>query len=55
MCLRCCWPSRRRRKYAAEVASNVSALKRKAIVERARQLNINVTNGSARLRSQDDE
>lgn len=43
------------RKYAAEVAHNVSALKRKAIVERARQLNINVVNASARLRSQDDE
>lgn len=43
------------RKYAAEVSHNVSTLKRKAIVERARQLNIKVVNGSARLRSQDDE
>mmetsp|Transcript_12304 Transcript_12304/g.33585 ORF Transcript_12304/g.33585 Transcript_12304/m.33585 type:complete len:134 (-) Transcript_12304:432-833(-) len=43
------------RKYAAEVASDVSALKRKQIVERARQLNIHVTNANARLRSQENE
>jgi len=44
-----------RRKYAAEVAHDVSALKRKSIIERARQLNIRVTNPNARLRSQEDE
>jgi len=43
------------RKYAAEIAHNVSSLKRKAIVERARELNINVTNADAKLRSQEDE
>ncbi|CAM6121376.1 unnamed protein product [Calypogeia fissa] len=43
------------RKYAAEIAHNVSTLKRKAIVERAAQLNIAMTNGNARLRSQEDE
>ena len=42
------------RKFAAEVAHSVSTKTRKAIVERARQLNVNVTNRDARLRSQED-
>uniref|UniRef100_A0A061RH85 Large subunit ribosomal protein L32e n=2 Tax=Tetraselmis sp. GSL018 TaxID=582737 RepID=A0A061RH85_9CHLO len=43
------------RNYCAEIAHNVSTLKRKAIVERAHQLNVRVINASARLRSQEDE
>ncbi|KAK9806907.1 hypothetical protein WJX72_007045 [[Myrmecia] bisecta] len=43
------------KKYAAEIAHNVSSRKRKDIVDRAAELNINVTNGHAKLRSQEDE
>ena len=43
------------RKYCAEIASNVSARSRKAIVERAAQLNVLVTNGNAKLRAEESE
>jgi large subunit ribosomal protein L32e len=41
------------RKYAAEIAHNVSVRKRQQIVERALQLNVKVINGNAKLRTQE--
>eukprot|EP00808_Paulinella_micropora_P013372 g35871.t1 len=43
------------RKYAAEIASKVSIRKRKEIVERAKQLNIKVINGNAKMRTEEAE
>mmetsp|Transcript_36185 Transcript_36185/g.85039 ORF Transcript_36185/g.85039 Transcript_36185/m.85039 type:complete len:140 (+) Transcript_36185:39-458(+) len=43
------------KKYAAEIAHNVSTRKRKAIVERAEQLSIKVCNRAAKLRSEEAE
>ncbi len=41
------------RKYAAEIAHNVSARKRKAILDRAASLNVKITNKAARLRAEE--
>merc|ERR1712000_213757 len=41
------------RTYAAQIAHNVSSAKRRAIVDRAAQLNIKVLNGNARVREEE--
>ena len=38
------------RDYAGEIATNVSARKRAVIVQRARELNVRLTNGNAKVR-----
>lgn len=43
------------RKYCAEIAHNVSVAKRKVIITRAAELNIRVSNASAKLRSEESE
>merc|ERR1711915_558821 len=43
------------KKYCAEIAHGVSSKNRKALVERAQQLAIRVTNPSAKLRSEENE
>lgn len=42
------------RSYCAEIAHNVSSMKRKDIILRASQLNIKVTNANAKIRKEED-
>ena len=43
------------RTYCAEIAQNIAAAKRLRIVARARELNVRVTNGQAKLRKVSNE
>lgn len=43
------------REFVAEIAHPVSARTRKAIVERAKELNVKITNGDARLKKKESE
>ena len=43
------------RTYCAEIATNISSEKRAQIIDRARELNVTLTNGTAKVKSTPSE
>ena len=43
------------RTYCAEIATNISSKKRAQIIDRARELNVTLTNGTAKVKSTPSE
>ncbi len=43
------------RTYCGEIAQNISASKRRSIVQRAKELNVRLTNGQSKLKKESKE